>query len=222
MLQVASRRPAVKGRVASPARRWQPSGYQGGDGYEGRAVSQHLVPGGRRCRRAHPGAGRTGSAGARLRLFLVVVSAPLPHRAIADAADPQRDGLPAAGSEGHAGRSQHPDPAAAQSGARGRGSGDPGCAERRTLRAGRRPGLPRRRVRGVRHQDVRARAAAGGSHRADAPAVDRGQGHASRPVLPGQRCGPQPEAGAPRGVPIWMAAQVDAAIRRAARLGTVA
>src|ERR1700722_6078958 len=153
---------------------------------EGRVVHQYAVPTGRTGGGAHSGPCCAGALRARRGIRLAMVSASLPDWPTADAADRADDGVSGAARRGHADRAEHPDPAAAQSGARGGGIGDARCVDRRQLRAGRRARLSGGGVRRVRHVAEGTRAAAGGERCADAPAVDRGQGDAQGAVLRSQ------------------------------------
>ena len=150
-----------------------------------------------RCRRPHPGDGGAGAGGARCRVRVAVVSASLADPPDADAADHPGHGIRRGARAGHDDRAEHPDPAAAQSGACRRGSRHARCADGRQLHPRRRARLSPAGVRGFRRSARRARAALHRGGRLDAPAVERGAGQPQGPVLYGQRCRHQPEAGAP-------------------------
>ena len=150
---------------------------------ESRPVRQYAVPRRLRCRRPHPGDGGAGAGGARCRVRLAVVPASLADPPDADAADHPGNGLRRGARAGHDDRAEHPDPAAAQSGACRRGSRHPRRPDGRQLHPRRRARLSPAGVRGVRRSARRARAALHRSGRLDAPAVERGAGQPQGPIL---------------------------------------
>src|SRR6476659_2044406 len=87
---------------------------------EGGSVSQYAIPTWTECHGGPAGPGGADPRRTGCRLQVIVVPAPLPDRPTADAADRADDGVSRAARRGHADRPQHPDPAVAQSGARGR------------------------------------------------------------------------------------------------------
>src|SRR5271165_2055232 len=74
---------------------------------ESRTVPQHAVPAWPECGGTHSGPGRTDPCGARRRLQVALVPAPLPDRTAADAADRADDGVSRAARRGYADRPEH-------------------------------------------------------------------------------------------------------------------